>query len=140
MNNRKSLVDEMAEWQAPKRERTKPCPNKLWKKEAKVRWRFLATPAFFSEKKDALLANLRSIALRSNFLFRDHAWHRVFPENIYGRRDAEGYIDFENHPLDLNQKDWWHPPKGWDWVWASPATEDAPAVRIRQPLDPGRLP
>jgi hypothetical protein len=130
----------MAAQTKPKPQRTQPCANKLWKKAAKVYWRFLiASP--FSEKMRGLDTSLTKIKAQMGWPFyvKDAAWDYVCPENIYGKRD-KGTPVFDDPQIDMAQKDWWHPPKDWDWVWASPATEDAPAIRRRKPLDPRRLP
>jgi hypothetical protein len=129
MNSRKSLVDEMAEWQASKRERTRPCPNKKTKRLYKWAWRWLLLRgtgrdfAMWGRVHSEINSSVYESPLTSGICYKLEDW--LF------------YIDGYD---DVSNPDWWHPPKDWDWVWASPATEDAPAVRRRKPLDPRRLP
>lgn len=148
MNTRRSLIDEMAAQPRPKPQRTQPCANKLWKKAAKALWRSLASSG--EHMPDAATgicrrcqlagsAHIRRMAIRPKGA-NIGALYETFLANDIDRFSRFAIYGPNRPTYDTSIPNWWHPPTEWDWVWASPATEDAPAIRRRKPLDPGRLP
>lgn len=127
----------------PKRGRTKPCPNKPWKKAAKVYWRWeVFSGGHYRDRmlRDSAMAQCRIANIDGQDRLDLLSGHGISTSFPYGK---------ERLLLPMNIPDWWKPPDKWNWRWKMTYAVDEDETiyeqtywlsRVGEPLDPGRLP